>query len=120
MKIYKIMIVLLVVTLILSSCSSKELTKEEQYQQGLEYFRDLKLDEAKDIFLNLGSYENSSNYFYQIVNLQTIWHLDKVVSIDIQEEYTIAFVLMDNGDLYLYHLKDAEIYKKDLIEKGGN
>lgn len=120
MKIYKIMMISLVITFILSSCSAKELTKEEQYQQGIEYYKNIELDKAKDIFILLDDYKNSNCYFYQIVTLTSIQHLDKITNLYIIDKSTTAFVHLKNGDLYYYELDGAENVKKTLISKGGN
>lgn len=121
MKPYKLycLIFIVIMILIFPSCSNKPLSKEELYNQGISYFEELKLDEARQIFLDLRDYNNSSDYYYQVVNLQTIWHLQEVVSVNIEEEQTTAFVKLDNGDLYLYSLKGKEIDKKLLIDKGN-
>lgn len=120
MKIYKIVFVLLAVVLILSACSSKELTKEEQYQQGIEYYRSQNFDDAREIFITLKNYKNSETYFYQIVTLQSILHLDKITNLYIQDDCTTAFVYLKNGDLYYYELTGANNVKKNLISKGNN
>ena len=118
MKIYKFAVILLLIPIVLSGCYSKELTAEEQYQKGIEQYKNLELDDARETFILLKDYKNSSVYFYQIVTLQSILHLDKIENLYIQDDKTTAFIYLKNGDKYYYELTGSETVKKLLISKG--
>ena len=120
MKIYTIAIFLLLIPIVLSGCATKELTTEEQYQKGIEQYSNLELDDARETFILLKDYKNSSIYFYQIVTLQSILHLDRIENLYIQDDKTTALIYLKNGDVYYYELTGAETVRKLLIKKGNN
>lgn len=113
--------IIIVIITITTSCSTK-MTNEELYNQGIDCYTNLEFDKAEEIFFDLQKqkYQNSIDYYYQIINLRAVPHLNKIIKINIEEKQTIATVLLDDNSIYLFYLSGKRIDRKILISKGNN